>query len=161
MKTSSGDKYSLLIRKAKLEDLERIVDFNIQMAKETEGKILEKNIVREGVKSVLTDESKGFYLVAEENELAKKLGGQLMVTFEWSDWKNKNIWWIQSVYVDRECRNKKVFSRLYRTVSKMALSEKNVGGLRLYVEKDNNPAKLAYESLGMKKTPYEIYEKLL
>ena len=157
----SGDEYFLLIRKAKLEDLERIVDFNIQMAKETEGKILDKNIVRIGVKVVLENKIKGFYLMAEDNQGTKTLGGQLMVTFEWSDWRNKNIWWIQSVYVDKKYRNKKVFSQLYRTVTKMALSEKSVGGLRLYVEKHNNSAKQVYESLGMKKTPYEIYEKSL
>ena len=151
----------MLIRKAKLEDLERIVDFNIQMAKETEGKILDKNIVRIGVKVVLENKIKGFYLMAEDNQGTKTLGGQLMVTFEWSDWRNKNIWWIQSVYVDKKYRNKKVFSQLYRTVTKMALSEKSVGGLRLYVEKHNNSAKQVYESLGMKKTPYEIYEKSL
>ena len=82
----------MLIRKAKLEDLEGIVEFNIQMAKETEGKIIEENVVREGVKAVLNINLKGFYLVAEENNGDKILGGQLMVTFEWSDWRNKIIW---------------------------------------------------------------------
>ena len=151
----------LLIRKAKHEDLEKIVYFNIKMAKETEGKILDKNIVQEGVKAVLNNKIKGFYLIAEDNKATKTLGGQLMVTFEWSDWRNKNIWWIQSVYVDKKYRNKKVFSQLYRTVTKMALSDGSVGGLRLYVEKHNNFAKQVYESLGMKKTSYEIYEKFL
>jgi ribosomal protein S18 acetylase RimI-like enzyme len=151
----------LLIRKAKIEDLEGIVNFNIQMAKETEGKIIEGKIVLEGVKAVLNNSLKGFYLLAEENNGAKIHVGQLMVTFEWSDWGNKNIWWIQSVYVDKKHRNKKVFSQLFRTVSKMASSEKDVGGLRLYVEKHNYNAKKVYESLGMKKTPYEIYEKSL
>jgi len=131
------------------------------MAKETEGKILEKNIVREGVRAVLNNKIKGFYLMAEDNNGAKILAGQLMVTFEWSDWRNKNIWWIQSVYVDKKYRNKKVFSQLFRTVTNMALSEKSVSGLRLYVEKRNSSAKQVYESLGMKKTPYEIYEKFL
>lgn len=141
--------------------MERIVDFNIQVAKETEGKIIDKNIVREGVRAVLNNKLKGFYLMAEDEKAAKTLGGQLMVTFEWSDWRNKNIWWIQSVYVDKKYRNKKVFSQLYRTVAKMALSERSVGGLRLYVEKHNNLAKQVYESLGMEKTSYEIYEKFL
>jgi len=156
-----GDEYSLIIRKAKLEDLEGIVDFNIQMAKETEWKIIDKNVVREGVKAVLNNNLKGFYLVAEENTGDKILGGQLMVTFEWSDWRNKNIWLIHNVYVDTKYRNKKVFSQLYRSVAKMAASEKNVVGIRLYVEKHSDSAKQVYESLGMKKTPYEIYEKLL
>jgi GNAT superfamily N-acetyltransferase len=151
----------LLVREAKLEDLEKIVAFNIQMAKETEGKILEKNIVREGVKAVLNNKIKGFYLMAEDNKTNKKLVGQLMITFEWSDWRNKNFWWIQSVYVDQKYRNKKVFSQLFRTVTKMALSQKSVCGLRLYTGKNNYSAKQVYESLGMKKTLYEIYEKPL
>ena len=151
----------MLIRKAKLEDLERIVDFNIQMAKETEEKILEKNVAREGVKAVLNNELKGFFLLAEENKGEKKICGQLMITFEWSDWRNKNIWWIQSVFVDKNYRNRKVFSKLFKSVTKRALSEKEVGGLRLYVEKHYDSAKQVYESLGMKKTPYEIYEKWL
>ena len=151
----------LLVRKAKLTDLERISDFNIQMAKETEGKKLDKTIVREAVKAVLNNKIKGFYLMAEDNKDTKTLAGQLMVTFEWSDWRNKNIWWIQSVYVDKKYRNKKVFSQLFRAVTNMALSEKSVGGLRLYVSKHNISAKQVYESLGMNKTSYEIYEKFL
>ena len=151
---------SLIVRRAGLEDLERIVDFNVQMAKETEGKNLDKHIVREGVRTVLNNESKGFYLLAEDKG-DKMLAGQLMVTFEWSDWRNKDFWWIQSVYVERKYRNSGVFSRLYRAVTKMASSRKNVCGLRLYVEKHNTSAKQVYESLGMKKTAYEIYEKAL
>lgn len=149
----------MLIRKARFEDWGRIVDFNLQMAKETEGKILDENVVREGVKAVLDNKSRGFYLLAENDEGTKIIVGQLMITFEWSDWRNSNIWWIQSVYVDKKFRNRKVFSQLFNTVAEMALSEKSVGGLRLYVREDNNSAKQVYESLGMTKTPYEIYEK--
>jgi len=151
----------LRIRKARLEDLDRIVDFNVKMAEETEGKILDRKVVRKGVRTVLNDEAKGFYLLSEYDRMGKVIAGQLMVTFEWSDWRNKNFWWIQSVYVDKEYRNKKVFSSLYGTVAKMALSERSVGGLRLYVDKNNDSAKQVYRSLGLKKTDYEIYEKSL
>jgi GNAT superfamily N-acetyltransferase len=149
----------LLIRKARFEDWGRIVDFNLQMAKETEGKILDENVVREGVKAVLDNKSRGFYLLAENDKGTKIIVGQLMITFEWSDWRNSNIWWIQSVYVDKKSRNRKVFSQLFNTVAEMALSEKSVGRLRLYVREDNNSAKQVYESLDMTKTPYEIFEK--
>ena len=152
------DEYSLIIRKAKLEDLEEIVNFNVQMANETEGKKLDENIVREGVKSVLNNISLGFYLVAEENYGRKKLSGQLLVIFEWSDWNNKNAWWIQNVYVDKKFRNRKIFSHLFRKLAEIAASGKNVAGLRLYVEKNNDSAKMIYESFGLKKTPYEMYE---
>jgi len=103
----SGDECSFIIRKAKLDDLERIVDFKIEIALESEGKIIDRNIVREGVKAVLNDKLKRFYLVSEKNDDSEILCRQLMITFEWSDWRNKNIWWIQSVYVDKEYRNKK------------------------------------------------------
>jgi ribosomal protein S18 acetylase RimI-like enzyme len=151
----------LHIRKAKLEDLESIADFNIQMAKETEGKSLDRNIVLEGVQTVLNNKSMGFYLVAEDTDGTRMVVGQLMVTYEWSDWRNKNFWWIQSVYVDRKHRNKKVFSELFGAIAKMASSTRSVGGLRLYVKENNYYAKQVYESLGMKKTFYEVYEKSL
>ena len=153
-----GAEYSLIIRKAKLEDLDGIVALNIQMSKETDTKIIDENVVREGVKAVLRNVVKGFYLIAEEENNYKILAGQLMVTFEWSDWRNKNIWWIHNVYVDKKYRNKKVFSQLYRCAVKMASSERNVVVLRLYVEDYNVSAKQVYESFGMKKTSYEIYE---
>jgi GNAT superfamily N-acetyltransferase len=149
----------LLIRKARFEDWERIVDLNLQMAKETEEKILDENVVREGIKAVLDNQLRGFYLLGENDEGTKMIVGQLMITFEWSEWRNSNIWWIQSVYVDKKFRNRNVFSQLFNTVAEMALSEKSVGMLRLYVREDNNSAKQVYESLGMTKTPYEIYEK--
>lgn len=148
----------MIIRKARLEDLERIVEFNIQMAKETEGKILDEKVVREGVKSVLKNKLIGFYLVAEEKDYDKILCGQLLVIFEWSDWRNKTVWWIQNVYVDRKFRNKKVFSQLYSFTVELATSEENVVGLKLYVKKNNDAAKKIYEQLGFQKAPYELYE---
>jgi GNAT superfamily N-acetyltransferase len=148
----------LIIRKAKPEDLEGIVEFNIQMAKETEGIILDERIVREGVKSILDNMLIGLYLVAEKNKNDKMLCGQLLVIFEWSDWRNKNVWWIQNVYVDKKFRNKKVFSQLYRFTVEMAASEENVAGLKLYVKKNNNFVKRIYESLGLKKVQYDLYE---
>ncbi len=108
----------MLIRKANLGDLEEIVDFNLKLAQETENEKLNRNIVRNGVQAVLNDNQKGFYLVAENKADEKELVGQLMITFEWSDWRNKCFWWIQSVYVDERYRNQEVFSSLYREVIK-------------------------------------------
>lgn len=146
----------MIIRKARLEDLIKIVEFNIHMAMETEGKIINEKVVREGVKSVLKNKLIGFYLVAEEKDDDKILCGQLLVIFEWSDWRNKNIWWIQNVYVDRKFRNKKVFSQLFKFTVEMATSEENVVGLKLYVKKNNDFAKKIYQSLGLQKAPYEL-----
>ena len=147
------------VRKALLRDIEEIADNNILMAKETENKIFDKKIVIKGVKAVIEDPNKGFYLVAEEAD-GKKIVGQLMITFEWSDWRNKFFWWIQSLYVNKEYRNRRIFTGLYKELVELTKSRENVCGLRLYVEEHNESAKKIYETLGMKRTPYEIFEVL-
>jgi len=81
-----------------------------------------------------------------------------MITFEWSDWRNGHIWWLQSVYIDEDYRNQKIFSRLYKYIVELARARKDVTGLRLYVEEHNEAAKRVYKALGMKKAPYEIYQ---
>lgn len=150
----------LVIRGAGLKDAETIADFNIKMAEETEGKRIEKDVVLEGVKAVLKDPHKGFYLVAETRNDSAKIVGQLMITFEWSDWRNKNFWWLQSVYVDKNYRNQRVFSHLYERTIEMA-RQQDVFGLRLYVEKHNKSAKEVYDLLSMTKTSYEVYERTI
>jgi len=149
---------NIVIRKAEPKDVESIADFNMKMAEETEGKKLNKDVVLRGVKAVVEDSHKGFYLIAERRDITARLVGQLLITFEWSDWRDKYFWWIQSVYVQKEYRNQKIFSQLYRCVIEMAKKRKDVSGLRLYVEKRNELAKRVYESLGMTKTSYEVYE---
>jgi ribosomal protein S18 acetylase RimI-like enzyme len=151
----------IFIREARYDDVESIAKFNMKMALETESKKLEEIIVDKGVRAVIEDSQKGFYLVAEKRGDTPNIVGQLLVTFEWSDWRNKNIWWIQSVYVQKNFRNQKVFSKLYNHVVYMARNKKNICGIRLYVEGQNESAKLVYETLGMIKTSYEIYEKEL
>jgi len=149
---------NIAIRKAELKDAETIANLNIKMAEETESKKIDKDVARKGVKAVMKDPHKGFYLVVEKRSIPVRIVGQLMITFEWSDWRNKYFWWIQSVYVDKKYRNKKIFSRLYRQVVEMAKYRKDVSGLKLYVEKYNETAKKAYEALGIKRTSYEMYE---
>ena len=148
----------IVVRKAELKDADRITCLNIWLARETEYKELDKTVVSKGVKALLKDSSKGFYIVAEKASKPFMIVGQLLITFEWSEWRNKYFWWVQSVYVDKEYRNQKIFSTLFKYVIKLAASEKDVYGLRLYVEKNNECAKLIYESLGMKQAPYVVYE---
>lgn len=149
--------YDIYVRKAGFEDIEKITDHNFQMAKETENKTLDRTIVIDGVKAVIEDPSKGFYLVAERED-DKVVVGQLMITFEWSDWRNKCFWWIQSVYVDRRYRNQKIFTSLYEEIVRLIKSREDVCGLRLYVKAHNKSAKKVYEALGMNRTSYEIFE---
>ncbi len=125
------------------------------MAKETEHKTLDVDTVNAGVRGLLLRPGYGYYLVAE---LAERVVGCLLVTFEWSDWRNGLFWWIQSVYVSPEARRRGVFKAMYRTVEARAGESENVCGLRLYVERDNNTAQATYRALGMKKTAYRLFE---
>ena len=143
------------IRKAIATDLNDIVNFNQAMAMETEGKQLDDQTINNGVNRVLQDDTKGFYLVAEvEGEIA----ASLMVTYEWSDWRNATFYWIQSVYVRPQNRRQGLYSALYREVIRLAEESEEVCGYRLYVEKENAVAQKTYESLGMSETQYYMYE---
>lgn len=147
------------IRIAGIKDASAMVEFNQAMAFETEGKQLETEIVTNGVNAVFDDERKGFYVVAE-NAQGLIMGG-LMVSNEWSDWRNKWFWWIQSVYILPEGRGKKIYSRLYDFVKQKARGSGNVCGIRLYVEKENSHAQQVYRKVGMDETDYLMYEEEL
>jgi len=149
--------YDLVIRKADLHDLETIVEFNKSMAMETESKELEHTVISDGVRNMMMKPELGFYLAAIfDGEVI----GSLMITTEWSDWRNGMFWWIQSVYVLPEFRRKGVYRKLYEYVKKLASKEKNVTGYRLYVEENNTTAQATYLSLGMSKTVYQMFEEL-
>lgn len=148
----------VVIRIAKQEDAEALVIFNQEMAMETEGRELDRNLLNRGVSSVFQDEKKGFYVVAEKS--GKIIGG-LMVTYEWSDWNDKWYWWIQSVYILPEARGQKIYSKLYTFVKEKAEQEGNVTSIRLYVEKDNLHAQKVYEKVGMGASHYLMYEETL
>ena len=146
------------IRDATVSDAATIADFNARMAEETEGRTLDPDIIGPGVAAILTDQTKGRYWVATSGE---NMIGQLMVTYEWSDWRNGTIWWIQSVYVASEFRREGVFSALYRHVESLSVTEPGVCGLRLYVEDNNQQAQRTYEALGMVKPSYLVMESIL
>ncbi|MGB2868785.1 MAG: N-acetyltransferase [Bacteroidota bacterium] len=143
------------VRKARPADAATLAEYNRLMAEETEHRSLDAIVLRAGVDALLEDESKGLYYVAET---AGGIVGQLMITYEWSDWRNGNFWWIQSVYVKREFRGKGVFQSLFEHVTSLAKQRSDICGLRLYVEENNTRAKKTYEGLGMKKTAYEMFE---
>lgn len=143
------------IRKARPADAAVIARFNRNLAWETEKLRLHRRTVDRGVRALLKDKAKGIYFVAEQ---AGEVIGQLMITYEWSDWRNGNIWWIQSVYVAAAFRQQGVFRALFQHVEKLGRARREVCGLRLYVEKHNRRAHRAYARLGMRCTHYEIYE---
>lgn len=143
------------IRKAQHKDCEAIVFGNCAMAMETENKSLDKKRVTQGVMAVLADDNKGFYIVAVENN---DVIGQLMITYEWSDWRNGTFWWIQSVYIAKEHRRKGVYTQLYKYI-KEKCKEHNVCGIRLYVDKSNTTARETYKKLGMESNHYDFMEE--
>ena len=146
------------IRLAEKTDAAALVEFNQAMALETEGKALDGHILQSGVESVFDDQKKGFYVVAEED--ARIVGG-LMITFEWSDWRDGWFWWIQSVYILPEYRGRGIYRLLYDFVKQAAREKRDVRGFRLYVEKENVAAQKVYEKLGMEATHYLMYEEMI
>ena len=143
---------SIRVRAAHPDDAPFIVNSNCKMARETESLALDRKVVRSGVRAVLEDSSKGLYFIAE---LDGDPAGQLMITYEWSDWRNGNIWWIQSVYVVRKCRRKGVFKALYRHVEQLS-DKSGAACLRLYVEENNAVAQKTYRRLGMRMAHYRV-----
>ena len=135
--------------------METIARFNAAMALETEHLALDAPRLLEGVRRLVEDPSRGFYLVACEGA---RVVGQLMITYEWSDWRNGTFWWIQSVYVEPDYRGRGVFKALYGHIEGMARAAADVCGLRLYVEGENLRAQQVYERLGMRATPYQMFE---
>lgn len=147
----------MVIRHAERSDGAAIAEWNAAMAWETEQKRLDPAVLSRGVMAVFDEPRRGFYLVAERDGRAV---GCLMVTYEWSDWRNGDFWWIQSVYVAPEARRGGVFRALYADVARRA---KEVGavGIRLYVETENHRAQSTYRELGMEQCHYYMYEQMI
>lgn len=144
---------TIIIRRATLADLEIIVAFNAAMALETEKLALDPQVLRAGVAAALENPMIGPYYVAE---CEGAVVGQLMITFEWSDWRNANIWWVQSVYVAKPFRRRGIFRLLYQHVRNEAQSRPDVCGIRLYAYNENHRALQTYRDLGMKVTKYVV-----
>ena len=146
------------IRIARESDIPALVEFNQAMAFETEHKTLNEVVLTAGVTAVFGDPAKAFYVVVEDSG---NVAAGLMVTTEWSDWRNGWFWWIQSVYVRPEHRGSGLYGKMYEFVKSKAAEAGNVCGFRLYVEKENEKAQRVYEKLGMDRTYYLMYEEAM
>ncbi len=146
----------ILVRPAGEEHLPALVAFNQAMAQESEGKALDQAVLESGVRHLLSQPDDGFYLIAEDHG---ELAGSLMVTFEWSDWRDGRFWWIQSVYVRPEFRRRGVYRAMHRQVRDLARQDGRACGLRLYVERENAGAMATYHAMGMMQTHYRLYEE--
>ena len=145
------------LRLAAPADAETLVGFNCAMALETEGKRLLPDVIGAGVRSLLGNPRAGFYVVAQHENLVI---GALLITREWSDWRNGDFWWIQSVYVREDWRRKGVYKALYRHIQQLAAQDPAVCGFRLYVDRGNRRAQAVYRALGMERTRYRVLEEL-
>jgi ribosomal protein S18 acetylase RimI-like enzyme len=148
---------AIRIRPATADDANELIGFAAAMALETERKVLLQDVISTGVHHLLAHPGMGFYVMAEcEGEVA----GSLMVTNEWSDWRNGNFWWVQSVYVRPQFRRRGVYRQLYQYLQKRAAEDATVCGFRLYVERDNLRAQATYRAAGMEQTHYILFEEL-
>lgn len=145
------------VRTATITDVEAIVDFQLKMAAETEGINLHEPTVLKGVTAVITDNTKGRYYVTEINN---RIVASLLTTYEWSDWRNGTILWIQSVYVLNEYRRKGVYRNMYSHIKQLVLDNPNLNGIRLYADKSNHPAHKTYQEMGMSPDHYVTFEWL-
>ena len=147
------------VRLAKLEDAATIVSFSAAMALETEGRCLDLTRLLDGTIALLHSADRGFFMVAElEQGGDRRLLGQLMITYEWSDWRNGAFWWIQSVYVDPAWRRKGVYRRLHDSVVEIGKADNKMCGIRLYVAQDNRVAQTVYRRVGLTPSRYDVYE---
>lgn len=145
------------VRTATITDVEAIVDFQLKMAAETEEINLHEPTVLKGVTAVITDNTKGRYYVTEINN---RIVASLLTTYEWSDWRNGTILWIQSVYVLKEYRRKGVYRNMYSHIKQLVLDNPNLNGIRLYADKSNHPAHKTYQEMGMSPDHYITFEWL-
>jgi len=146
---------SIDIRDARSDDAGFLASGNIAMALEAEHKRLDPAVVAPGVGAVLSDPAKGRYFVAERDG---QRVGQLMITDEWSDWRNGRFWWIQSVYVLPAARRAGVFRALFKHVEQLARADAGVCGIRLYVDRDNARAQATYRHCGLEDGGYVVME---
>ena len=145
----------MTIEKATRDDIRILADFQQKMALETEDLTLDDSVLHKGITALFDDTSKGIYFVAREDG---QVIACLMLTYEWSDWRNGTVLWIQSVYVLPEYRGNGVFRGLYDHVKSMVADDPSVRGIRLYVEKDNKTAQQVYAAMGMDGEHYQLFE---
>ena len=148
----------MIFREAKNTEYKLIAGFQQKMAFETENYHLDINTVTKGVEAVFNDTSKGKYYIVEEDE---KVIASLLTTYEWSDWRNSQVIWIQSVFVLPNYRKKGVFKIMYSNIKDIVSKSPEYSGIRLYVDKTNTNAQKVYTKIGMQGEHYSLFEEML
>lgn len=145
----------ITIRPAKFQEIGTLAGFQIRLAFETEAVSLNEDVVTTGIEALFNDPGKGVYFVAEQEGV---IAGCFLITYEWSDWRNGTIWWLQSVYVSKPYRRQGIFRKMYDYLIEAIRHDAAIIGLRLYVEKSNSRAQGVYSSLGMNGDHYTVFE---
>lgn len=151
-------KTNFTVRPAQIEDATDIVDFQLKMALETEHLKLELNTVTAGVKAVFEHPEFGNYYVAVTPE--NQIIASLLTTFEWSDWRNAQVLWLQSVYVEQQFRKQGVFELMYQYINELVIRNEHISGIRLYVDVRNTNAQTVYQKVGMTGEHYKVFEDM-
>ena len=155
-----SDSLRFHVRPAGPQDAERLVEFSAALARETEDRRLNLARLRKGIRALLTSAERGFFIVAERDEGGRRRPvGQLMVTYEWSDWRNGTFWWVQSVYVDPGWRRKGAYRSMHEYIVTKAKADPTVCGIRLYVEQNNQAAQSVYQRVGLAPSGYWVFEQ--
>ena len=150
----------IVVRQAGYADIDALIEFSAAMAQETEGRRLDRDRLRNGTRAVLDTPERGFFIVAEVLDRDRaRLAGQLMVTFEWSDWRNGVFWWVQSVYVAKAWRRQGIYRAMHAAIVARATADPQVCGIRLYVEQNNHGAQAVYRGVGLAPSGYVVYEQ--
>ena len=147
----------IVIRQARREDADILIRFSAAIAWETERRELDRERLRQGTLAVFDRADRGIFYVAEHRP-SRGVVGQCLITYEWSDWRNAQFWWIQSVYVDPQWRRRGVYRRLHEAIKQKAQSTPGVCGIRLYVEHSNSIAQSVYEAMDLHRAKYQIWE---
>ena len=145
----------ITIRPSKREDIGKLVEFQLRLADETENVRLNEETVSAGMHALFDEPSRGTYYVAVSHA---EIVGCFLITYEWSDWRNGMVWWLQSVYVAKNHRRQGVFKIMYDHLRQIISSDPGIIGLRLYVDKTNTRAQNVYASMGMNGDHYTVFE---
>jgi ribosomal protein S18 acetylase RimI-like enzyme len=145
----------ITIQKALSVHIDILIDFQQRLAYESEEVTLDSSTLRKGMEAMFADPGKGLYYIASDGD---EVVGCHMITYEWSDWKNGMVWWLQSVYVKESHRKKGIFKMMYDNVISMIKKDPNLIALRLYVDKSNERAMKVYSAMGMDGSHYTVYE---
>lgn len=143
------------VRPAVTNDSPTIVDFQLEMARETEGLMLNRQTLSDGVMAIFNDQQKGRYFVAEIN---REVAASMMITREWSDWRNQWVYWLQSVFIEKAYRGQGMFRKMYESIQELVKQDNEVAGIRLYVDVANKNAIEVYSALGMNGEHYKVFE---